>query len=254
MRGYLPPQNDDERSLQKRIVGLASLCEKTGTVKTTAFLNDREQELAEAAANKCGCGSFAFFGGYDGAERKQMCVYPQGEEPVYEIIPIEISVKGASQKLTHRDYLGALMALGIKRECIGDIILNDSGAVLFSSSKMSDFICEQLFEIGRCSASANICDVPASLESVQDEQIYTVNVPSLRLDAVLAAILKLSRSDASKLIASKSVMINHVEISSAHEQIYDDDIFTVRGKGKFKIIETQGRSKKGRIFVAYRQF
>ena len=231
-----------------------ALCEKTYTAKTTSFLNDREQALAQAAANKCGSECFAFYGGYDGAERRQMCIYPYGEQPVYEITPLSICVTGSPQKLTHRDYLGALMALGIKRECIGDIILNDSGAVMFSLALMSDFICGHLFEIGRYSASAKVCEVNAEIESVHDENVYTVNVPSLRLDAVLAAILKLSRSDASKLIASKSVMINHIEISSAHEQIYDDDIFTVRGNGKFKIIETQGRSKKGRIFVAYRQF
>lgn len=254
-RGFIPPTNDAEQLFVKRVAdNIRAVCQ-TGAPRTTLFLNEREQALAQAQLNRFPQVQAQFYGGMPDAERKMLCLY-EDALPVaaFPIAPIALKISGDASKLTHRDYLGALMALRLKRECIGDIILSDEGALVFVQQKFAGILLDELFEIGKYSVSASICERLPEHKAPQDLQESTATVSSLRLDAVLAAMLKVSRANAADLIRSKSVMVNHLEMTGIHETVYEGDVFSVRGRGKFKLCEIRGKSKKDRTFVSYIQF
>ncbi|MEG2434854.1 MAG: YlmH/Sll1252 family protein [Ruthenibacterium sp.] len=253
-RGYLPPVNDAERLCAKRVADQIHAVQQSGMARTTTFLNEREQMLAIAQLNRCAQQDFVFEGGYSAAERKMLCIF-ETELPqnAFDITPVLIAVRGNPSALTHRDYLGALMGLQIKREQIGDILPNENGATVFFTAKMACFVCDTLCEIGRFSASATQTSLPKIAPS-QENALITATVSSLRLDALLAAMLKTSRGTAADIIRSKAVMINHVETTDLHSAVYAGDVFSVRGKGKYKLCEIQGKSKKDRTFVSYIQY
>lgn len=253
-RGFLPPNNDAERLCVKRVADQIRAVRQTGIARTTLFLNDREQLLATAQLNHDAEKNYVFDGGYPDAERKMLSVFENElPENAFPIIALAIAVRGDAS-LTHRDYLGALMALQIKREQIGDILLDDTGAHVLIASKMADFVCDNLFEIGRFSATVTRANTADLSKSAGEMLPITATVSSLRLDALLAAMLKTSRSTAAELIRAKAVMINHVETVDLHSAVYAGDIFSVRGKGKYKLCEISGKSKKDRTFVSYIQY
>ena len=254
-RGFIPPSNDAEQLFVKRIADLIRVVSQSGVARTTLFLNEREQALAVTQLNRFSQVKHQFYGGISSADRKMLCIY-EDEIPAdaFSISPIALKVSGDAAKLTHRDYLGALMALRLKRECIGDIILSNEGALVFVQKKFAQIIFDELFEIGRCHVSASICEQLPESTAPENLQTLTATVSSLRLDAILAAMLKISRGNAAELIRTKSVMVNHVEMTSVHDAVYEGDVFSVRGRGKFKLCEIRGKSKKDRTFVSYIQF
>ncbi|MEG2833385.1 MAG: YlmH/Sll1252 family protein [Ruthenibacterium sp.] len=253
-RGFLPPVNDAERLCMKRVADQIHAVKQTETARTTTFLNEREQILAIAQLNRNGHKEYIFEGGYPEAERKMLCIFSDAlPENAFSIVSIFIAVRGGAV-LTHRDYLGALMALQIKREQIGDILTSETGATVFLTSKMATFVCDTLCEIGRFSATVTRIELPLAPQTAQEPAWLTATVSSLRLDALLAAMLKTSRSVAAEYIRTKAVMINHVETTDIHGAVYAGDIFSVRGKGKYKLCEISGKSKKDRTFVSYIQY
>ena len=160
---------------------------------------------------------------------------------------LRISCKNA-QRLTHRDYLGALMGMGIKRETLGDILPNEQGAILFALPTAAALIADQLHEVGRESVSASCCPLPDELCAPCGQSVR-FSVASLRLDAVIAALLHQSRDHASGLVRSERVQINHRLCSNVSAQLEEGDLVTIRGTGRFRVEEIGGQSKKGRVFV-----
>lgn len=253
MRGFIPPVNDDERLFVKRTADLAAAAARRGFPCFSAFCSDREQVLARAALAKAQCEHFRFFGGYEGAERQMLCVWADAEPELFPIRTLWIEVPFGADALTHRDYLGSLMGLGLKRECMGDILVRENGAYLLITQQMAPFVLQQLCSVGRAGASVREAELPAQLQQ-REVQTATVTVPSLRLDALLAAMMKTSRSDAAELIRSGAVLVNHVPTDSAHYEVCEGDLFTVRGKGRYRLCEVRGKSKKDRTFVSYEQY
>lgn len=259
MRGYQPPSTDGERLFVRRAEDLAAQVRAGSRSRTSLFCNEREQQLAEGAMRRVGWTEYCFAGGYPQAERKLLCVYDGVfDESVLPVCAFRVTVQGAGgvdAKPGHRDYLGALMALGIKRECIGDIVCNGPEAVVFVLRSVARVVGETLCEVGRCSVSVQPEEDSASLAAAQPQgETRTVTVSSLRLDALLAAMVNLSRSEAASLIERGAVQVNHAPAASAHYPVYENDVLTVRGKGKFKVSAVGGKSRKDRIFVAYFQY
>lgn len=253
-RGFLPPATDDERLLVKRAQELADRARYTGRTGTTLFCNEREQALAVYAMSRADWTNYCFFGGYEEAQRAILCVYDGSFDPAcVPITAVRAKVSGAGKALTHRDYLGALMALGIKRECIGDILCDDAGTVLFVVNSVLPLVLDELRAAGRATLTCTV-DCAQNLPEQTASEPRTVTLASLRVDALLAAMLRISRSDAAALIRKKDLQINHVETETVHAAVYEGDVFTVRGKGKFKLCEIGNRSKKDRIFVSYIQY
>ena len=252
-RGYIPPKDDSERMLVRRIGEMAQAVAARGGVRQTAFLSDREQALAYAALAPLRFESYVLDGGYPEAERRILCLYQDvpPQAPLTETLFIE--TPQAERPLTHRDYLGALLSLGIKRECLGDILPCPNGAYVFALPRIAPLLLEDLTSVGRCAARVRTASAEA-LPPIPQPEEKTASVASLRLDAVLAAMLHVSRAEATRLIQGGAVEVNHVPMASAHSEVYENDRFSVRGYGKYRLCGTGARSRKGRTFVSYLEY
>jgi RNA-binding protein YlmH len=261
VRGFVPPQNDEERMCMRHAEDLARIACQRGIPRYSAFLSDREQLLAEAAMHKANCTCCRFEGGWPGAERRVLCIEPEGCAPCVPIGCIEITcrlVAGATAP-QHKDYLGSLMGLELKREAMGDILLPDpeqeGRAYLFVLKNAANVVLSELCRVGSVGVETReieLSELPAFPQA--QHTIQTATVSSLRLDAVLAAMLHCSRGQAAELITAGRVEINHVPAASAHASVYCGDLFTVRGKGRFELTELPGKSRKDRTIISYFQY
>lgn len=140
------------------------------------------------------------------------------------------------------------MGLELRREALGDIVLppeEPGTAYLFALEPAAALICQELRSVGRTEVTAQQLALDEVPEFAQAERrLQTATVSSLRLDAVLAAMLRCSRGMAAELVAAGRVEINHLPVSSAHAPVYESDVFTVRGKGRFRLTALPGKSKK----------
>ncbi|MBQ7859704.1 MAG: hypothetical protein IJ347_06205 [Faecalibacterium sp.] len=260
VRGFVPPQTDAERMLMRHAEDLARTADARGIARYSSFLSDREQALCRAAMNRAGCSCYSFDGGYPEAERRLLCIEPEdswGERPIACVRIVCRAVASAALP-QHKDYLGSLTGLNIRREGLGDIILSDQHpgtAYLFALPAVAQLIADELCEIGRISVSAEVIDPQQMPQITPPQRNYcTATVSSLRLDAVLAAMLKCSRGTAAELIAAGRVEVGHVPAISAGASVYVQDIFTIRGKGRFQLTALPGKSKKDRQIIEYFQY
>ena len=256
MRGYVPPVNEQERMLQRKVADAIKAVCHTGMPKYIGFLNTRETELAKAEINRQKWAGVRFEGGRPQAERLMLCVFEQDSEiafPMEEVF-IRLSPGQPGQTLTHRDYLGALLGCGVKRERIGDIHLIEDGAVTFLHSKMTPYLQQNLTSVGRCTASIQLGNKVELPQQEPEKTLKRASVASLRLDAVLAAMLQVSRGDATSLINKDVVQINHLAVQSLHHSVYEGDVFSIRGVGKYKLETIGGQSRKNRTFIEFLQY
>lgn len=242
--------NENEQLLSKRFLELGNMSYQRGIPFFSDFLTLNEQDILNQVIPKMPPICIKTMGGYNLAERKIAAFYP--DESFLEVNPIVcLSVTPLNQKfseeLTHRDYLGSLMNLGIDRAVLGDIILGDGCAYLFCLEKISDYILEQLVRIRHTPVSASV-SVFDEAATIRREEI-TGFVASLRLDTILSLVAKLSRSRAIMLIEEAKVFVNGKLITTNSYHLKENDIISVRGVGKFQYKSTAGTSKKGRIFV-----
>ena len=252
-RGYTPPVNEDERHFVRRIEDMAWAA-AGGGVRCTRFLSDREQALAAAALARAGV-PYGLWGGYDGAERMVLCIGEAAAETAAEVCCLQITPSPVNAPLEHRDYLGALMGLGVERACIGDIVPQQSGGVCaFMVPAAARLAADELREVGRFCVRAVLGEGPEGAVALPQRQMRTASVASLRLDAVLAAMLRCSRGQAEALVRGGRLEINHVPVTSAHAAVYEGDVFTVRGMGRFKLEALGGKSRKDRLFIQYFQY
>jgi len=183
-------------------------------------------------------------GGFENAERKIIFV-DTSEGGGIPIAPIAITYNQRFAKPpTHRDYLGAILGLGIDRGKIGDICLADEGAIVYVIEDIADFIAENLCQVGRVTVKARARDLLDGLKNANTTKQLTV--ASMRLDAVLSSVFNLSRGKASQLIESEKVFVNWKLAKKTHILTVKDAI-TVRGMGRFTIDSQGGTNKKGRI-------
>lgn len=191
------------------------------------------------------------FGGYPDAERKIAVFLPDYmEEPDENVLKVvRVSVCG-KETLSHRDYLGSALGVGIKRDQLGDILVEKSHADIIIKGDMADFLCDNLVKAGRANVSCEVLSL-SDLEIKENEPslIKVVSVSSLRLDKIVADGFKLSRTDASAFILSGKVFVNQKEVLKPDFKLNEKDKITLRGKGKIEIISLNGFSKKGKIRV-----
>lgn len=252
-RGYTPPVDESEQIFQRRVADLAAAVRRTGAPRFSMFCNEREQELARAALAAAGWTQYAWDGGYEGAQRAVLCVFDGAPRPApVRFLRIDAPAQDAGA-LTHRDYLGSLMGLRIARECIGDILCGPDGAQLVVMQTVARLVVDELREVGR--VGVRVSETDAIVPPDEGERAsHTVTLASLRLDALLAAMLHTGRAQASKLIAAGAVMVNHVPRTSPSEAVYEGDVFSVRGHGKYELTQIGAKSRKDRIFVTFTEF
>lgn len=255
MKTAVSISNTDEKQIFisriKDAVRLSSLRHQCCYV---GFLNDAQIFQTEKLMQDMHFDTYAFYGGYKDAQRRLFCASPDLEiyEEAFPIVPIGFRYRKADV-LTHRDFLGTLMSLGIQRETVGDILTEEGKAVLFVKSDVADYIKGQVFKVG----GAGVTQFEPDLSRLRFQQKFeekTFIVASPRLDAVTAAYTGLSREKTAKLILSGLVSLNYAEQKNVSHVLKEEDIISVRGKGKFKIQEFTGGTKKGRLRLLVKLF
>lgn len=241
----------DSELLPARIEDLKRICEKNGSPKFLGFLTPSELETALDCLK--GEKNYSFYGGYNGAERTVLAFLPDWcEAPVYPITALTFAYLKCDV-LTHRDFLGALMALGIARETVGDILSESGRAVVFVLNDIADFTVSQINRIGKVGVTVKKgFDMP--LPGLGQKQSFSVTVASLRVDCAVAALCGFSRREALEKINDKYVTLNSICVKKPTVGIEAGNTLTVRQKGRFEITSCEETSKKGRIILRYNKY
>ena len=187
---------------------------------------------------------FVAFGGYENAERKVIFI---GDDDIdfneyITLIRIE-SVKS----LSHRSVLGSILGLGIKREVIGDIIINENKCDVVVMKEISKFIVQNLDKVGRDKVKVEIKKLEEIIQAKDTSKSMVITVASPRIDAVISACFGFSRELSVESIRREKVFLNHLEVGNASKQIKDGDVISVRGQGRIKIESIDGETRKGRV-------
>ena len=194
----------------------------------------------------------AFFGGFADAERRLAAFYSGDapEEWEYPLECLELTWNSRYASPGHRDLLGAVMGLGLERSATGDIAPSqeEGTAYLFVHRDVESYICANLDSAGRASLKVKPLSGEIKIKPPTGEEIRAT-VSSERLDAVLAAGLKLSRSEAQRLISGGMVKRNHLEELRGDVHLEEGDLLSVRGYGRMKIQLFDGITRKGRLVV-----
>lgn len=231
---------------------MAETCFRRDVPTNTDFLNLNEQTIFQSISGMLPPVRFVLSGGFESSERKVVCFLPSYEEelslPPYDCVKIEPLNRKFAEELSHRDYLGAIMNLGIERSLLGDIVIKDGTAYVFILKKMSRYLTENLTMIRRTSIVAEVIEDAGELLKPEFEEIQGT-VSSIRLDSIVALCGRLSRTKASAYIESEKVFVNGQVITNVSRSLKDGEIISVRGIGKFKFEAAGGQTKKGRTVV-----
>ena len=242
----------EELMLQKRLIELSKIAYQRGIVTYSDFLNLNELNILHTTPKSEFYTCYETFGGYEFSERQMVAFLPDAlccdkNYPI-SVLKIEPLQKKFSEKLSHRDYLGSILNLGIERCKLGDILVEEDNALIFVHKSMENFLLEELTRIRHTS-------VMVSVEEIQDlnykPSIKEISgtVSSLRLDSLLALAFSSSRSKLVAYIEAGKVFVNGKLITSNGYQMKENDIVSVRGLGRFQYIETLSQTKKGRYYV-----
>lgn len=242
-------QNDEDRLVISKAIDAAVLSEKYAAPRFTAFLDPRLLRLVRLALEKAGA-PFGDFGGYDGAERRMICIFDGFAD--YPIDAVQICGRG-TDKLCHRDVLGAVLALGIKREKIGDIFFENGRWIVFACNDISQFIAQSLEKVGNLKVSCGLCGIEGITPPEKQYKEIKGTVASTRLDCVIALVTGEPRTRAAGNIQSGLVLLNYMPETSLSATVSDGDIISVKGFGKAKIT-VGGKSRKGRIYITAQKY
>lgn len=239
-----------------RLVDLAEQAVRTQKFRLSGFLDPYGAEIAETVAANYDGLTVQFDGGYLGAERQRaaFCHEAFGGHPDFSIAAVRAAWNGDFLRLTHRDVLGALMALGIERETTGDILVSAGAARILTDKKMAHFLMEHLTAIGAASVEVAMEDLQNITPREERTKDIRATVASLRVDAVAAAGFGMSRSRAATDIEADKLKLNWQSVKNAAQSLKEGDILSMRGRGRVEVVEIGGQTKKGRTGVLLRRF
>ena len=260
---------DNDKMLLGRIKDLARRANENNYITHTDFLSGSEQfdvfsmcarDGLVTGENQIDGVSYGVYGGVDEPERAVICFLPEyldeknfllqerSEGAIISCILVEPVNKRFADELSHRDFLGSLMNLGIERNRIGDIRTDQTKGFIFVMDEVADLICDELCRIKhttvRCrKVPVTECDIVPEFKEIEG------TVSSERLDAILAFVYKLSRSKAQELVQAESVFIDGRTAVSPGYDLRTGARVSVRGYGKFLYLGVQKETKKGRLSV-----
>ena len=248
---------DKDEFLLKRIRELANLSYQRDIVTFTDFLNLNEQNmLVSLKLHQIGV-EVKLFGGYEHAERQMAAFFPESlgfswDYPI-DCLKIEPKALRFSEELGHRDYLGALLNLGVDRSVVGDILIKDKEAWFFCLHKMSDFFIENFIRVKHTTVLVSRVE---QAEEIPEPEFEMINgtCASVRLDALIGLAFQASRSSMVSFIESGLVFVNGKLITSNGYEPKEGDIISVRGKGRFIYDGVSKQTRKGRLGVRIRKY
>ncbi len=257
--------NEEDKLLVSRVLDKLEFVQKKNSIETTDFLDMHQKTVAEKVLKSQKITNYICYGGYSNAERVMIIIYPEKLEDVFNnnqydfnnivrvirvILPNEM--KG---KYSHRDYLGAVIKVGLKREKVGDIIVNLDGADLIVSKDISKYIVDSFKELTRFSKSDIYEESIEKLNITEPKtEVLNIIIPSMRMDSIVSELIRTSRSKALEIINAERVFVNSEVITKNSKMLKENDMITVRGKGRFKIIRILNSTKKGNLVLEVEKY
>lgn len=210
----------------------------------TPFLNSKELEIVHQVVKDC----FVYEdGGYEDAELKRAAITYYEEDIIFPIVCLKASFNEKYYHLSHRDVLGAIMNLGIERNVIGDIFIQDSSIFVIVEEEMESFFISSLTQIGRCGVNFERYD--QQIEKEVNIVYSDATISSFRLDSVVSAMAHLSREKAKVLIKSGRVKVNQVVLEECDYLCNNSNAISIRGYGRFLLVDKGKKTKKDRYLV-----
>ena len=249
-------RSGEERVLLARALDKLELAQNRSVPACTPFLSPGEQASVTDLLNAWGRPRHLFFGGYEGAERAVCAFLPDWQEEADEseyMTALRCTYR-KEDTLTHRDFLGSLMAQGVTREKLGDILVSEGSCDLIVSRDIAPYLLQNVTSAGRVKLS--VSEIELSDLSVPELKVKEIRdtVSTLRLDAVAASGFSMSRGKAQELISSGRVQLNYRETLKSDAPVAQGDVISARGLGKFEVAEVGGLSKKGRTALLLHRY
>lgn len=252
------PKSED-RLIVAKVLDKLYLSEKTNKVTVTDFLDPRVQNIVSVCLNSINIDNYLFYGGYEGAERSVVVFCPRNMPINYEpelagffkVLKINLMGRG---NVSHRDYLGSLIGLGIKREKIGDILIKDEHCLVIVADDVADYIRYNLDKVGNIKVELDYVELDSLQAHEPKVKEIKTTVASLRIDSVASAGFGMSRSKVQDYIKAEKVNLNWETITSLTKNVKEGDVITIRGKGRVLIEKVGGTTKKDRISIYLKKF
>ncbi len=257
----------DVREFDALFARLDDLCHRAerGEVAVSVFLSPRELHFAAAYLRRSGAHFFAF-GGYDGAERQRIYILPDYMESAEDVQGLDdfgvshgISavrvLPSGYRKLSHRDFLGSVLGLGIERSVIGDILVDDgSRAVIFCDTAMQDFLASELCKVANDKVRTQTAELSAI--ALPERRYAQINdtVASPRLDCIVGSLCSLSRERAKEAVVAGLVEIDFETEERPDRVVEAPALVSVRGYGRYRVLSVSDLTKKGRYRLAAEKF
>lgn len=239
-----------------KLIDAVEAVNKTRKFRSTDFLDPYGLEIAETVVAHYDGISVDFNGGYIGAERQ--CAAFIHEDFMgtasYNLAVVKATWNDKFYRLSHRDVLGSLMGLGIKRDQIGDLLITLGSVKIICTSKMADFIIQNLVQIGSAKVTCELDDLDAIAPKEERCKEITSTVASLRIDSIASSGFGSSRSKMASMIDADKLKLNWQSVKSASQMVKQGDIISIRGRGRLEVAEVRGTTKKGRTVVLLKRY
>ncbi|SHJ62070.1 RNA-binding protein YlmH, contains S4-like domain [Anaerobranca californiensis DSM 14826] len=248
--------NDVDKIAVAHGLDCAQMAADKNIVKETNFLDPYQQEIITKATKDIFGVRYILEGGYPESERKKIIFYPdflKAEDIEGEIAYLEITGSGL-EKCNHRDYLGAILGLGLKREKIGDIIVFEEGCQVIVSQDIAPFILANLTKVKNVTVQVKEI-YPHELKITEGKaKEITGTVASLRLDAVASLGFGISRTKVVALIKGEKVKVSYKIVNNPSYTVKEGEIISIRGRGRIEIAQVGNLTKKNRIHLKIKKY
>lgn len=253
----------DEKILLAQVTDKIEFSKQKERIECTDFLDMYQVSLIKNFLKKMNFENYVLYGGFEDSERKVLIIYPEKYDidmvqknysKLVKVIRISLQ-EDEKGKYTHRNYLGGIVKLGMKREKVGDILVFNDGADILVKSETAESLKQELGTLTRFeNAKLDIIDVKDLREQELKVEEVNIIVPSLRLDNFVSDLARTSRSKAVQIIDSERVFINGQSETKASKQVKLGDVITIRGKGRFVVKEFVGNTRSSRNIVKIEKY
>ena len=243
-----------------RIEDKISQCRDGYYVTSTGLLDTHEQALAIAASRHAAGVRTFMYGGYDEAERRMLVCVPRDlplndEEAAEGLLRVlRVRLPAISRELSHRDYLGSLLGLGIDRRLTGDILVRLDGADILIVPGIEEFLLKELHRIGSVEVKTEAVSAGELIIPVERVEFIKDSVSSVRLDSIVSSAFRISRGKAAEAVRRGLVSVDHAECVKPDAAVHEGSSIVLKGKGKAVLEETGGESRKGRIRIVIKRY
>ena len=248
----------DEGYSKKRFIELSRMSYEKGVYMFTPFLSLADLSDFHDSIKELYPSGYKIFGGYDGAERCMIAFGSQealGYEQEFPIACVRIAPLNAkfAQKLTHRDYLGSLMNMGLERAVFGDIVMDGQEAFVFTEERIAEDVCRNLTRVKHTSV---MTDVITEFDLIPKPHLVekTLQAKSERIDGIVAKVYNLSRNQSAELFVAGNIFLNGRQMSNESHILHAGDLISVRGHGRFFYRGAIGSTRKGNLNIRIEVF